>query len=504
MNPEALAYAIDRGLSEETLTRMNVTAGNANFGNKENPNTHLALVFQYQDVNHEIVNYKARATDEKLFKAKAAGKQIAYNWGPVARALESGAQQAVYITEAEFDACSLVEAGFSSDACLSVASGAPRGAKEGGELGGRYAFWLEAVRGPLKDAERYVLCSDNDDPGRALRADLVSILGAAKCWFVDWPEGCKDANDYLVRYGPIDLRDYVDRNAKPWPVRGLYRMSEIPEPPALELWDTGFEEFGGSIKLAPTMLSAVTGWPGSGKTHLMQQLWFQVCKEHDIRIVMMSAETGIKPHVRRNLRQFFWHKAERDLGTAQIAKADTWIDEHILLLDSGGEQPTVKWLINTIEVAAIRHGCRAAIIDPWNKVEEDFDSRGDSETRWIGRTLDLFIAMSRGLNIHTQIIAHPSKPDGHAKNYAPDLYSISGSAHWNNRVDQGFCIYREKLFEEGKRMTGCELRVLKTRFEELGHPRMFQMDFDPKRGIFKSMLFAPKFERAMGYSTHES
>lgn len=493
ITPQALAFAQIRGLSEKTLTALHVTAGRANFGTREETNTHDAIVFQYIDENGEIANYKARALDAKLYKAKPGAKPLAYNWGTVTQ----GDRQEIYITEGEMDALSLVEAGISPDSVLSVPSGAPKEAKEGSDLGKRYDWLLEAVSGPLAASKRYILCTDNDGPGFALRQDMVRILGAAKVWYVDWPDGIKDANEYLMKHGPDELRSYVSQEQKPWPVKGLFQMSEIPEPAPLELWELGFAEFGDKIRLAPSMLSAVTGFPGHGKSLLMQQIWCNVAREYDFPIAIMSAETRAKPHVRRNLRQCYWRKAEREMSPRELKIADDWIEAHFYVLDSGDEQPTVPWLIESIEVATQRYGCRAAIIDPWNKIAEDFDIRGDTETRWIGRTLDTFIAMSRGLTIHTQIIAHPAKPDSHAKNYAPDLYSISGSSHWNNRVDQGFCVYRERTSEGSQRVTTAEFRQLKTRFEELGYPCVLGMNYDVRRGVYECTEYDRPMERKL-------
>ena len=74
-----------------------------------------------------------------------------------------------------------------------------------------------------------VLCVDADDPGCDLREALAYVLGKARVSFVNWPEGCKDANEMLLANGPGALHDLVEYGAVPWPV-SIYRMSGIPEP----------------------------------------------------------------------------------------------------------------------------------------------------------------------------------------------------------------------------------------------------------------------------------
>lgn len=488
LTAEAIRYAAARGISERTLTAMHVTAGKARFDD----GAHEAIVFRYLDDDGEQVNFKARSLDGKRYKQAAGGKQMAYNWGQV----RGGDLDDVWITEGEFDACALVEAGISPEAVISTPNGAPSQQADDPTEGKKYGWLLDAMNEGLRNARRYIICADNDDPGRAFRGDVVRILGPAKTCFVDWPEGIKDANEFLVEHGPDALRAYLHSALKPWPVKGLYRLSEIPEPAPLELWDIGFPEVEGKIKLAPTMLSVVTGYPGHGKSHLFQNVWFNIARRYGISVAVFSAETRLKPFLRRNLRQFYWRRMERHLSDEERAEADDWIEAHIVFMDCGDEVPTMPWLIEAIEVAAQRHGCRAALIDPWNKIEEDYDPREMNETRWIGRMLDLLIQMSRGLSIHTQVIAHPAKPDAALRKLPPDLYAISGSQHWNNRVDQGFCVHREKLVEGGKRQTASELYCLKSRFEELGYPSSHSMNYDIERGIFHCTAYETPMDEA--------
>jgi len=477
LTPQAKAYAAERGISEKTLTAMHVVGGKARFDD----GAHEAIVFRYLDSDGNQINFKARSIDGKRYKQAAGGVQCAYNWWQV-RGNNLGD---VWITEGEFDALALVEAGISPECVISTPNGAPAEEMENPAEAKKFGWLIDAMEDGLARAKRYIIAADNDAPGLAFRASLVRILGAAKTCYVDWPEGIKDANDFLMQHGAERLHGYLATSVKPWPVRGIYRLSQIPEPAPLELWETGFPEIGGQIKLAPTMLSVVTGTPGHGKSHMFQNIWFNIARRYDVPVAIFSAETRLKPFLRRNMRQFYWRKVERMQTEREKKEADDWMEEYFVFMDTGDETPTMSWLMDSIEVATMRHGCRAALIDPWNKIEEDYDPRETNETRWIGRRLDDLILMSRGLSIHTQIIAHPAKPDAALKKLPPDLYSISGSQHWNNRVDQGFCVYREKIVEGGKRQTASELICLKARFEELGYPSSYAMNYEVDRGVFR-------------------
>ena len=346
--------------------------------------------------------------------------------------------------------------------------------------GAQIAEWLAG----MPPAESYVFVGEARVGWPAVQHEIVAHLGPARCWFLDWPGGVFRVPD---RFEPQAAENLLSR-ARPWPVDGLYTLDEMPEAPALELWETGFAEIGKRIRLAPTMISVVTGYPGHGKSAVFSQIWHQIARQQDIRVAMFAAETRVKPHLRRVMRECYHCDLQRRMTPSMLAEADDFTRDHFLFLQHPSEKPSMTWLMEMIEVAAIRHGCRAVVIDPWNKIEADYDPRAMSETAWIGWCLDRFIEMARALNIHIQIIAHPAKPEAQARKNPPDLYSISGSAHWNNRVDQGFVVYREKMMDGANRATAAQLICTKARFQELGYPSKHDLNFDLDRGVFESVI----------------
>src|SRR5690606_27517721 len=126
--------------------------------------------------------------------------------------------------------------------------------------------------------------------------------------------------------GPEAVHELVTRGALPWPVEGLFRLSEIPEPAPLECWSPGFPEWESKLMLAPGTLSVVTGQPGHGKTTLWMQIWYNVCRANGETAFITSFETGPKPHHRRTLRQLFCGKLERHMSDAEVAEADRWVE----------------------------------------------------------------------------------------------------------------------------------------------------------------------------------
>ena len=53
---------------------------------------------------------------------------------------------------------------------------------------------------------RIYIATDNDIKGIELKAELIKRFGSEKCSIVSFKD-CKDANQYLVKYGGIALND---------------------------------------------------------------------------------------------------------------------------------------------------------------------------------------------------------------------------------------------------------------------------------------------------------
>ncbi|WP_457091742.1 DnaB-like helicase C-terminal domain-containing protein [Microvirga sp. P5_D2] len=481
LSAAAVTYAeAVRKISRATLEQLGVGSGTMYFANLHRESE--ALIFPYK-TGREVVNWKAAAFPVKNFTSMKSGTLQFWN---IERVIGS---ETVFITEGEMDAASLVEAGIPVEQVISVPNGARSRPSDAPAEARGYAYVEEALRSGLNRTNRIVWCGDNDGAGLSLRADMVQLFGSARFFYVEWPQGCKDANDVLRVHGPATLHELVMNCAVPWPINGLYRLGELPELPPLTLWEPGFVEWESKVRLAPRTLSVTTGHPGHGKTTLFMQIWYQICRTYGLTAAIASFETRAKPHHRRTLRQLHAGRLESAMTEQEIRAADTWINDHFLWMHHPDQRPSLEWFLEMAEVAVIRHGARIIQVDPWNRLEAA-RTHGETETDYIGRCLRTLHAFAHDMNCHVQVLAHPAKMDTSRKGRAPELEDISGSKNWDNMVDQGFVVHRPKFVDENGRNTEAEFYQRKARFEELGYPCKLNMTLDLSTGRYRSADYA--------------
>jgi len=407
LEPDTIAWFQSRGISQATLELAHVGDGTVYFSDLNAKSR--AAFYKYRE------GWKARSFPEKAFTAGGGFKPTFWGLDEVLEARPN----VVMIVEGENDRLALIEAGIPPGQVLAAPSAS---------TGLDYAH--NALAEGVGAAQRFVWCGDGDEAGTRLRGELIKIIGAARFYHVEWPEGIKDANEMLVKEGPDLLRDRVLNGALPWPQEGLFRLSELPTPPPMTLWTPAIPGFENRIRLAPSCLSIATGQPGHGKTQILNQIWFEVCQRYDVTCCVASFETSPNPHLRRQLRTLYVGKLEIDMTDFEMAQADKWIDDHYVFLVHSEQRPSLEWFLELCEVAVIRHGAKIVTLDPWNRLEAMRMPR-EREDEYILRCLRALYVFSKDLNCHVQIVAHPAKMDGPRRNQPPSLEDISGAKREN-------------------------------------------------------------------------
>lgn len=386
--------------------------------------------------------------------------------------------EAVIITEGEFDCAAVIQAGF--DRCVSLPNGA-----QTGEHGFQCLFTSDGQLIPeLAAYQRFVIATDGDAKGRACRDALAIRLGEERCVHVVWPEGCKDANDVLMQLGERALADLIDA-AKPMLVDEICTMDDVPEPEEEQRYRVGMralDQHGFRITLPAFW--PVIGPYGSGKSVLLRQILCSLWKLHGWRCLLTSFEERIKPRYQRDLRRHI-------IGRASTPDAP-WTPEELAVAD--GEIRNgfafmkrkrsvicdAEWALDRIEYAVRVYGIRVVAIDPFNKIRVRGD-RGQSKSDAIGDFLTRLKELGDDYGLLTIILAHTPK-DGTEKrlqrNGILTLNDGEDSRHWGTDADIGWCVWRNV---DGPTM----LHIDKLKdHETMGQPTLAELVLDRARGCF--------------------
>ena len=174
------------------------------------------LTVPYREAG-EIINHKWRRTQEKQHRMDPGAPLSLWNVDCLSDPKVRSGQASVIITEGEWDAITAVQVGFPF--AVSVPNGAPATPTEDLNSAARYA-WIDRHADALAQVKEFIIAADADKAGYNLAADLVALLGADRCRFVEYPFPSKDLNEVLNDHGAERVVECI-ATAKPYPVQGL-------------------------------------------------------------------------------------------------------------------------------------------------------------------------------------------------------------------------------------------------------------------------------------------
>ena len=472
LDAKAVNFLEARAIDPEIAGRYGIYTANINGMNGKSV---IALPYVEDGIR---VNEKFRMLPKERFWQQTGRRKIFWNADALNDpALEDG-RMPLIVTEGEFDALAAIQCGF--PLAVSVPDGAPpEGPRELAESGsddqdGRYSFLWNA-REKVKKVKRFVIATDADGPGQRLRDELIRRLSPGRCAFLEYPFDCKDLNDVLLKHGPEEVTRIINE-AKPCPVKGLYRLSDYPDQGGLQTFSTGWHLLDRHFRPFMGEFVVITGIPQHGKSSFALQLLANMAKIHGFRSAIFSPEMRVVPIIRDRLRTFRTGKAPELAGP----DATAWIEDMFTFIGSDprghaeDDDFDLSWIIDKATEAVLRDGIKILLIDPWNEVEHA-RGRGESMPDYVSRGIRQLKRFARLRDVMVIVVAHPTKMarrnDGAIE--MPGLYDISDAAHWYNKCDHGLVVYR--TFDP----PATEVHVLKSRFDEAGESGSVRMRFDP-------------------------
>lgn len=445
-----LAYMASRGISEATLKALRVTEGIERMPRKDGTFKDMNTVqFNYYR-DGELVNTKFR-TGDKCFKLVSGAELLPYNIDAIRNT------DTAIITEGEFDTLSFVEVGFP------YAVSVPAGANT------NLAYLDDYLHDYFDNKKVIYIASDADTQGVLLRDELLRRFGPERCRVVEYGDGCKDANDHLQKYGPESLRECIG-NAREVPIEGVFTVSNI-EQRLDALYQTGLQRgatigldgFDDFCSFDTKMLCVITGIPNHGKSEFLDEIVYRLNLRYGWRFAYFSPENDpLEFHASKLIEKFVGKRfGHTTMPINEYSYAKQHLDQNFFFIE-----PADNFLIDTIfsDARALvrRNGIKGLIIDPYNYLEDD---HGNSETDYVSRLLSKMKTFAKLNDIIIFLVAHPTKlqknKDGSYD--APDLYNISGSAHFNNKADIGISVHRVFGVDEY-----VQIHILKVRFKHQG------------------------------------
>ncbi|CAM0909353.1 unnamed protein product [Alopecurus aequalis] len=460
---ELVTYFSERMISPETLRRNNVSQ--RKWYNK------IVIAFTYRR-DKVLIGCKYREVSKK-FSQEPNTEKILYGLDDIKQARD------IIIVEGEIDKLSMEEAGYRN--CVSVPDGAP--AQVSNKLPDKdhdkkYQY-LWNCKEYLDSASRIILATDADPPGQALAEELARRLGKERCWRVSWPkknetEFCKDANEVLMFLGPRALKKVIEG------IRG----DELGIP-------TGWKCMDGLYKVVPGELTIVTGVPNSGKSEWIDALMCNINHQCGWKFALCSMENKVRDHARKLLEKhikkpFFdarYGGSVERMSPDEFEEGKEWLNETFHLIRCEDEcLPSVKWVLNLAKAAVLRHGIRGLVIDPYNELDHQ-RAPNQNETEYVSQILTMIKRFAQHHSVHVWFVAHPRQL--HNWNGGPpNMYDISGSAHFINKCDNGIVIHRNRDPDSGP-MDVVQVCVKKVRNKVIGQIGDAFLTYDRVTGEYK-------------------
>jgi twinkle protein len=458
LDGDAIEYWRTRGISENTLLRYGVGVGQTYM-----PQTREQEIV-YTIPNYKggmVVNVKYRGVEEKIFRQEKDAERTFYGLDDLFDENGSLLYDEIVICEGEVDKWSFTEGGILN--VVSVPDGAPDPKSAQTDKKFEYLNHPDIVE-LLSRVKRVTLAVDGDEAGQRLATELSRRIGIERCYRIEWPDGCKDANDVLVKQGGDTLvRLFAGR--KPYPVEGIICLAELRDEveSAYENGDprsgrsTGWEGFDKICSYdSHGQLWTLTGSPNAGKSYWLDALiagTILSSDDPDYHVAWFTPESyPLWKHVKRLARvytgkPFDVGRTDR-MTREEFDDALRWIDRHHTWIKP--QKPTCRNILEAARTMVLRKGIRTLVIDPYNKMQKDLGTL--SMTQYISNELDELQDFARLNSCDLFLVAHPRKlekykePDPRAGEWhVASAYDISDSAHFYNKSDNVLSVYRRFL-----------------------------------------------------------
>lgn len=439
-----------RKLSKAAIAALGITSALHYFaqtGQKE-----PCLCFNYYEAG-ELVNIKFRTTTAKHFALTTGAELIPYHIDGIKDTPEA------IIVEGELDAAAFVTAGRTD--VVSVPGGANRN-----------LTWIDRfMESHFEDKQVVYIAVDTDTKGTELRDELLRRLGAERCRIVTYGEGCKDANELLVRAGAEALLQAL-ADAPEIPLEGVYGAADVAQEMRALFEnglsrgaDTGLADFDTLCTFETGRFCVITGHPGEGKSEFTDELVLRLCLRHGWKAAYFSPENQPLPyHLCKLTEKLTGKKFKKGYLSEMMYEASQCFLQANVSSILPADDFSVETVLKLARQLVTRKGIRLLVLDPFNKLEHQIPA-GQTETQYISSFLDQLANFAQRNRCLVILVAHPRKMQRDAvtgRFPVPTLQDINGSAAFVNKCDFGLVVERDK------QVGVTRVHIKKVKFRHLG------------------------------------
>jgi len=437
-----------RGIGTQTLFDLEISEGDEYMpqtGKSEN-----TIKFNYF-MGDQLINVKYR-DGRKNFKLYKGAEKVFYNINSIV------GYDTCVITEGEMDVLAFHEAGIPN--AISVPNGAT--------LNSNNLDYLDNCIDYFEDKEKIILAVDSDEAGQALQSELVRRLGAEVCYLASFDD-CKDANEYLQKYGKEKLQERITK-ARPVPLENVTTFKDIEDEVTdfvrngfKKGYQIGLENFDDIFSTYTGQFITVTGIPSSGKSDFVDQMVVGYNRNYGWKTAFASPENApTYLHAHKLMR-----KTWEGMPTAADIHSDKWnkIADHCnanyFHIDM--ERYTLESVLRKGAELVKRKGIKCLVIDPFNKIR-DVDCKTEDINRYTMEYLTKIEVFAKKFDVLVFVVAHPTKmyKDKDGKMEEPTMYNIKGGGEWYDASYHGILVHRN--YEEKT----VKAKILKVKFQNLG------------------------------------
>ena len=458
---KAKEYINKRCISESTLKYADVKEDNK--GN---------IVFVYKNELGEHITNKYRPA-RKINKDKKELKmwfESETNINTLYLMDKADITKPLVICEGEFDALSLIEAGYKNSVSV------PTGCKS--------TEWITTNWTWLEQFEEVILWYDNDEAGKEGVKEVFNRL-PNKVVKVVYSDICNDINELLFKYGKLAVLKQLEKASIPL-VDGVKSTKQIStfniyEAETIQL---GINKIDDNIIGLPLgSLNVITGRTGEGKSTILNQFFIGESIRQGYKVFLFSGElteSNAKGWLldtlanKEDLLEFTSKKGYKykKLSSSAVSRLDDFLEDKFYLYTE--EDYSINAIISKMEIMAKRYGVKVFCIDNLMVTENDEKEELRNQTE-IVKKLKSF---AKKYHCIVHLVAHPRKAQNGQMGL--DKSDISGSANITNLAD--YVMIVQRIYEEDGTDKHTELTINKDRY--MGCNGKVYLLFDKNRRRF--------------------